>query len=174
MIGELARIGVAVLAVAACLAAGVAIRRRLLLRSGAVDVSLRRRPRRFGGGWALGVGRYTSAGLVWHRVFAFTLRPDAVLSRDDLEVAGQRVPRGAESWAVQSGALVVDCTHAGRPVQLAMDRDAVTGFLAWIESAPSGSGWDAGVGDGPVGRAGWRAGARVRRRGRGRGAGGVG
>ncbi len=61
-----------------------------------------------------------------------------MLSRRTLEVIGQRVPQGAESWAVQAGAVVVECRDGSGPVQLAMSAEALTGFQSWLESAPPG------------------------------------
>jgi hypothetical protein len=127
------------LAVVAFALAALAVRRRWLLGSGgAIDMSLRLRLGRVGRGWALGVGRYTGDDLLWFRVFALTLRPSRTLSRRGLEVVAQRVPQGAESWAVQSGAVIVECRDRRGPVHLAMSAEALTGFLSWLESAPPG------------------------------------
>jgi hypothetical protein len=127
------------LAVVAFALAALAVRRRWLLGSGgAIDMSLRLRFGRVGRGWALGVGRYTGDDLLWFRVFAATLRPARTLSRRGLQVVAQRAPLGAESWAVQSGAVIVECRDSHGPVQLAMSADALTGFLSWLESAPPG------------------------------------
>lgn len=117
----------------------LAVRRRVLLRpAGSIDMSLRTRFGRIGGGWALGVGRYTGDDLLWYRLFALTVKPARTLSRRELEVVGSRQPTGAESWAVQAGAVIVECQHDGGPVQVAMSAGAVTGFLSWLESAPPG------------------------------------
>jgi hypothetical protein len=127
------------LAVVAFALAALAVRRRWLLGSGgAIDMSLRLRFGRVGRGWALGVGRYTGDDLLWFRVFAVTLRPSRTLSRRGLQVVAQRAPQGAESWAVQSGAVIVECRDSNGPVQLAMSAEALTGFLSWLESAPPG------------------------------------
>lgn len=128
-----------VLAIVAFALAALAYRRRWLLGSGgAIDMSLRLRFGRVGRGWALGVGRYTGDDLLWFRVFAVTLRPSRTLSRRGLEVVAQRTPQGAESWAVQSGAVIVECRDSSGPVHLAMSAEALTGFLSWLESAPPG------------------------------------
>jgi hypothetical protein len=131
-------VAIALLAVALVLVV-LAVRRRFLLGSGgAIDMSVRLRFGRVGRGWALGVGRYAGDELIWHRVFALTLRPSRTFNRRRLEVVGQRPPQGAESWAVQAGAVVVECRDASGPVQIAMSAEAVTGFLSWLESAPPG------------------------------------
>lgn len=117
----------------------LAVRRRVLLRpAGAIDMSLRTRFGRIGGGWALGVGRYAGDDLLWYRLFAFSVKPSRTLARAGLEVLGQRLPTGAESWAVQAGAVIVECRDEAGPVQLAMSAGAVTGFLSWLEAAPPG------------------------------------
>jgi hypothetical protein len=127
------------LAVVALALAALAVRRRWLLgSSGAIDMSMRLRTGRSGRGWALGVGRYTGDDLLWFRVFALTPRPARTLSRRGLEVVAQRLPQGAESWAVQSGAVIVECRDRSGPVHLAMSAEALTGFLSWLESAPPG------------------------------------
>lgn len=129
----------AVLAVALLGLALLALRRRVLLRpAGAIDMSLRTRFGRIGGGWALGVGRYAGDDLLWYRLFAFSVKPSRTMSRAELEVLGRRQPTGAESWAVQAGAVIVECRDERGPVQLAMSAGAVTGFLSWLESAPPG------------------------------------
>jgi Protein of unknown function (DUF2550) len=117
----------------------LALRRRVLLRpAGSIDMSLRTRFGRIGGGWALGVGRYTGDDLHWYRLFALTVKPARTLSRRELQVIGRRDPSGAESWAVQAGAVIVECQDDSGPVQVAMSAGAVTGFLSWLESAPPG------------------------------------
>ena len=134
----LTAIAVAVGAVAGLLIL-LSLRRRMLLRApGAIDMSLRTRFGRMGGGWALGVGRYAGDDLVWYRLFALTVKPARTLSRRELEVVGRRLPTGAESWAVQAGAVIVECQDETGPVQVAMSAGAVTGFLSWLESAPPG------------------------------------
>jgi len=117
----------------------LALRRRVLLRpAGSIDMSLRTRFGRIGGGWALGVGRYTGDDLLWFRLFALSVKPSRTLSRRGLQVVGRRLPSGAESWAVQAGAVIVECLDAAGPVQVAMSAGAVTGFLSWLESVPPG------------------------------------
>ena len=76
----------------------LAVRRRVLLRpAGSIDMSMRTRFSRIGGGWALGVGRYTGDDLLWYRLFALTVKPARTLSRRELQVIDRRQPSGAES-----------------------------------------------------------------------------
>ena len=133
-------LAVAVAVALVCLVLGIlTVRRRMLLRPpGSIDMSLRTRIGPIGGGWALGVGRYAGDGLQWYRLFGFSVYPSRTLSRRELEVVGRREPSGAESWAVQAGAVIVECQDDSGPVQVAMSAGAVTGFLSWLESAPPG------------------------------------
>lgn len=115
------------------------VRRRVLLRgAGAVDMALRRRVGKTGGGWALGVGRFSGDQLEWFRAFSFAPRPSRQLARATLIVERQRKPEGAESWAVQPHAVVLECLSDSAPVQVAMTVDAMPGFLSWLESAAPG------------------------------------
>ena len=116
----------------------LALRRWVLLRRGAIDLSVRGRDGARGRGWVLGVARYTADDLHWFRVFSFLPRPARVFSRGALEVLGRRPPDAAESWAVQPGATILECRHAGEPVQLAMAGETLTGFLSWLEAQPPG------------------------------------
>ena len=118
----------------------LAVRRRALQRGGGtVEVSLRLTARRPGAGWVLGVGRFAGDELQWYRVFSLAPRPRRTLSRRSLSVCRQRPPEGPERYALLDGAVVVECRSDGGPVVLAMDRSAVTGFLAWLESRPPGA-----------------------------------
>lgn len=131
---------VAVLALLALAFVALAIRRRLLLRgSGTIDCSLRRRPGSMGRGWVLGVARYEGDVLKWYRVFSLSARPREVVSRRDLTVRQRRKPEGAEALAVSAGAVVVEIRAGRRKLELAMSEGALTGFLAWLESAPPGA-----------------------------------
>lgn len=133
-----------VLCCGAVILLGIALRRRYLLRGGgAVHMSLRaegRLPRR----WSMGVGRYGGDRLLWYRVLTLSPRPAHTLPRAELEVAGQHATRGTESWAVQAGSVIIECTIRGSRrarsdrVQIAMHSEAVTGFLSWLESSPPG------------------------------------
>lgn len=118
----------------------IALRRRLLERSGGtIELSLRLRTLTRGRGWVLGVGRFVGDDLEWYRVFSLALRPRRRLSRCDLTVTGRRDPAGGERRALLSGVVVMECASERGPVEVAMDRGAVTGFLAWLEARPPGA-----------------------------------
>jgi hypothetical protein len=115
-------------------------RRRLLAREGgAIELSLRIKDRRHGGGWVLGVGRYAGDDLQWFRVFSLSPRPRRTLSRRDLQVRTRRQPKGAEALALLKGVEVIELVSSAGPVDIALDSSALTGFLAWLEARPPGA-----------------------------------
>jgi hypothetical protein len=127
--------------VPALLLLAVAVRRRALQRSGGtIELSMRLSGSGPGRGWVNGVGRFADGGaLRWYRVFSLSPRPRRTLLRRELEVVGRRTPKESERRALHGGAVVLECRAAGKPVELALDSAAVTGFLAWLESRPPGA-----------------------------------
>jgi hypothetical protein len=119
-----------------------AVRRRLIQRPGGTfDCSARldaSAEPADGKGWIFGIARYNNDSVEWFRVFSYAPRPRRVLERSRIEVLERRTPAGQEELALLSGAVVLVCTHAGEPLELAMSEDALTGFLAWLEAAPPG------------------------------------
>lgn len=121
------------------LLAALFVRRLLIVRGGGtVEMSMRLYRRRRGRGWALGLVRFAGNRLLWYRMFSFAPRPNRVLSRQDLSVVGRREPSGKERLALMSESVVVECATRSGPVELAMGRAALTGFLSWLESAAPG------------------------------------
>ena len=115
----------------------VATRRRMLQRGGGgVELSLRRTPAAPGRGWSLGVGQFEGDELRWYRVFSLGVRPRRVLLRRELHVLQRRQPGKREALALLEGVVVMECATGSGTVELAMSPSAVTGFLAWLESAP--------------------------------------
>jgi hypothetical protein len=119
-------------------AIGLAIRRMLLDRGGGTVECGLRRP---GGSWRLGVAAYGKDELRWYDAVGVLLTPEEVLARQTLSVASRREVTPAEAPLLGRGMVVVSCTAGETPesVELAMAEDALTGFLAWLESAPPGS-----------------------------------
>jgi hypothetical protein len=118
----------------------VSVRRRVLSRAGgAIEMSLRLRPRSQGRGWVLGVGRFVGDDLQWFRVFSLSPRPRRTISRRDAVVRVRRTPKTPESLALLKGVEVLELTSAGGPVEIALDPSALTGFLAWLEARPPGA-----------------------------------
>jgi len=119
-------------------AIGLAVRRILLDRGGGTVECGLRRP---GGTWRLGVAAYEAGELRWYGAVGVLLTPEEVLSRRTLTVRSRREVYPAEAALLGQGKVVVSCTAGETPetVELAMAEDALTGFLAWLESAPPGS-----------------------------------
>ena len=139
-----------VLAVAALLALGLALRRMLLGRSGGtVECGLRASK---AGTWRLGLAAYRLDRLCWFSAFGLRLRPDEAFDRRSMNVLARRVAGQSEAVSLGRGTVVVECATgpavpAGaegplaaspRTVELAMSEEALTGFLSWLESAPPG------------------------------------
>jgi len=119
-------------------AAGLALRRMLLDRGGGTVECGLRRP---GGTWRLGVAAYGADELRWYDAVGVLLTPEEVLARRDLSVSTRREAYPAEAALLGQGMVVVSCSAGAVPetVELAMGEAALTGFLAWLESAPPGS-----------------------------------
>jgi hypothetical protein len=120
--------------------AAIAARRRALARpGGTVELSLRLDRGGRGGGWVLGVGRFEGDALHWYRVFSLAMRPRRTLTRRDLTVLSRREPTAGEHHGLVGSAIVMECATSAGPVDLAMGRSALTGFLAWLEATPPGA-----------------------------------
>jgi hypothetical protein len=127
--------GLAVLAVLALLAWW----RVRLVRQGGVEVAIRIRPDLASSRWHLGVGRYHGDEFVWYRATSLLSRPNAVVARNGLVIIQRRKPTGAEAYAMPRGSTVLRCRSRQTEFEIAMDADALTGFLSWLEAAPPGS-----------------------------------
>jgi hypothetical protein len=118
----------------------VSARRRVLSHSGgAIELSLRLKPRSQGRGWVLGVGRFVGDDLQWFRVFSLSPRPRRTISRREVAVQARRLPRGPESLALLKNVEIIELTSPGGLVEIALDGSALTGFLAWLEAQPPGA-----------------------------------
>lgn len=145
-------LGVVVAVLVAVLLAVLAlfVRRALLLRRvGTFPCSLRRARagRAAGSGWSYGLARYRGDRLEWFRLFSLSARPRRVLLRRELRIRFRREIEPAEVPSVPPSAMVVGCRlvpgnpredDAAADVELAMNRDAVTGFLSWVEATSPG------------------------------------
>lgn len=118
----------------------VYLRRVVLQRTGGTtEVSLQLNTLTHGRGWVLGLGRYEGDDLLWFRVFSLSPRPRRRLSRRDLQARTSRPPEGGEKRALIGQVTVVELTSDRGDVLLALDTNAVTGFLAWLEARPPGA-----------------------------------
>ncbi|MGY1745446.1 DUF2550 domain-containing protein [Blastococcus sp. SYSU D00695] len=111
------------------------LRRRFLL-SGLGAVTMWVRP---GGSsrWSVGVAWYGGDALLWYRGLSLSVRPQQRLCRAELEVLSRRAA-GRDDVALPDDVVVLACSTAAGPRDLAMDASTVTGFLSWVESAPRG------------------------------------
>ena len=121
-------------------ASGIAARRFLLERGGAtVECGLRLHGR----SWRLGVASYQLDEFRWYGIFGISMRPEQTFPRRDLAVVARRPPTEEEVTILGPGRIVAECQlgasgEAGT-VDLAVAESALTGLLAWLESAPPGS-----------------------------------
>ncbi|HEY9522230.1 MAG TPA: DUF2550 domain-containing protein [Thermopolyspora sp.] len=83
-----------------------------------------------GSHWRSGVARYVGGELHWYPFLTLRLRPRHAIARRGLAVSTRR--RLSKDVDGLDGYWAVDCGT----VSLAMSEDALTGFLAWLESAP--------------------------------------
>jgi len=132
-------VGVCLLAAVVLLFA-FACRRRWLSRDGGTfDCSLQLAEKDHGRGWALGVARYVGDDLQWFRVFSLALGPKLTVNRRRLKGVRTRRPIGNEPLITYAGHVIVDAELRDRTVHFAMTEEALTGVLAWMESAPPGT-----------------------------------
>ncbi|MFC0549947.1 DUF2550 domain-containing protein [Planotetraspora thailandica] len=98
------------------------------------------RVRRGNQGWRSGVARYVGGELHWIPFLGLRLRPRHAIARRGLTVSSRRRLTTGEGPA---GYWTVECSAERGPLFLAMSEDALTGFLAWLESAPPSAHLDA-------------------------------
>ena len=123
---------VAILAAALYIVVVAARKQQLLGRPGGIQLALRMGHE----GWKLGVGRYAGDDLLWYGAWRPGRRPNRALSRNSLEITGQRGRRANEA-ILPEGYTVVECRDGDETVSLCLSVGAVTGFLSWLEaSAP--------------------------------------
>ena len=118
-------------------AAGIAARRFLLERGGAtVECGLRQQGR----SWRLGVASSQLDEFRWYGIFGVSMRPEQTFPRRDLAVVARRPPTEEEVTILGPGRIVAECQlGASTTIDLALAESALTGLLAWLESAPPGS-----------------------------------
>jgi hypothetical protein len=111
------------------------------LRQGGTPAILRDVPAVGGHGWRHGVIRYRGEEARFYRLSSVRLWPDRRLTRRGLEVLSRRAPRGDEFDIMTEEVVVLELQDvSGTPArgyEIALDRGALTAFLAWVESRPS-------------------------------------
>ncbi len=132
-------LGLVVLVVVVLSISVIALRRSVLIRSGAIDVSWRRTLRPDGSGWVLGQGRYRGNELLLYRAFSPLPGSSRRLHRESLTLGARRGPVGTEPDLLPVGAVIVRCTDGGADIELALAEEALTGLRSWLESIPPAS-----------------------------------
>ncbi len=129
-------VGLALLLAVVVVAVCVAVRRWLLSRAGGVDLCWRMRPATDRTGWVFGQARYSERGLLLYRSFSPIPFPTRVVARDSLALGARRPLSGAEPDLLPVGSVVVGAILDGRPIELALAEDTLTGLRSWLESVP--------------------------------------
>lgn len=132
-------IGIGVLVLLAAVVVLFARRAMVTRYGGIIRLNVRVTTMLDGRGWSPGFGRFVKDELRWYRLFSFAIRPKRVLCREDLTVERRRLPEGQESLSMPADWVILRCTSHHAPVEIAMARSTVTGFLSWLEAAPPGA-----------------------------------
>lgn len=112
--------------------------RLAMLRRGGTAALVRVLPNNPGHGWRHGLIRYGDTSLVFFKLFSLRLGPDSRLSRSSVAVRDRRDPVGAEHDLMTNEIVILEVSDAGVSYEVALDRGALTAFLSWVESRPSG------------------------------------
>ena len=116
------------------------LRRRWLTRNGGTfEVSYRSRHAEPGGGWLLGVGRYSGDTLEWFRIFSLSPRPKRVWQRSTLTYVDRREPERREQLSLYPGHVIIRCETPSEVMELALGLSSLMGFQSWLEGAPPGA-----------------------------------
>ncbi len=115
-------------------------RRELIARGGGtIEVSFRLSTLVPGRGWSPGIAQFRGDEMRWYRVFSLSIRPSRTLTRRCLSVQRRRAPETIERLVLPADWVVLSCScDAQHPVEIAMARNTLTGFMSWIEAAPPG------------------------------------
>lgn len=109
-------------------------RQRFMLRApGTIPVAFRARTPR----WQYGVARFVAGELRWYRSLGLGTRPSRIVRRGDLTVLARRSPEPAEAGALPARAVIVECRDGAGDLSFAFSEGAYTGFVSWLESAPT-------------------------------------
>lgn len=131
-------IGVGVLILLAFLAI-LFVRRALMAGAGTIKLNLRVSTMLDGRGWSPGFGRFVGDELRFYRMFSLAIRPKRRLSRHGLVVESRRKPEGQELMSMPADWVILRCLSHQAPVEIAMAKSTVTGFMSWLEAAPPGA-----------------------------------
>ncbi|MEE2033117.1 DUF2550 domain-containing protein [Rhodococcus chondri] len=122
------------------LAASVAslLYRATKLRGGGTAAILRAMPNGDGSGWRHGIVRYGDNSLVFYKLSSLRPGPNTRLTRQGIEVVSRRGAEGGEHDIMTEDIVVLEIVDEESRYEIALDRGALTAFLSWVESRPSG------------------------------------
>jgi hypothetical protein len=112
--------------------------RLAVLRRGGTAAIMRVLPSEGGAGWRHGIIRYGDNTLVFFKRSSLRPGPDQRLGRPDVLVGDRRAPRDTEFDIMTPDIAVLELSDNGKKYEMALDRSALTAFLSWVESRPSG------------------------------------
>ncbi len=121
----------------ACVCA-VLVYRFMLIRNGGTQAVLRSKPLPGSQGWRHGLIRYREDELVFFKLSSVRLGPDLRLNRQGIEVGVRRSPVSVEVDIMTDDVRILELTESGQWYELALEPGALTAFLSWVESRPSG------------------------------------
>ncbi|MFF0815667.1 DUF2550 domain-containing protein [Rhodococcus sp. NPDC003318] len=112
--------------------------RLVVLRRGGTAAILRSLPAGHGQGWRHGIIRYGEESLVYFKLSSLRPGPDSRISRQSIELGARRSPADTEYDIMTDEIVIVEVHDGERTFEFALDRGAMTAFLSWVESRPSG------------------------------------
>lgn len=112
--------------------------RLTVLRRGGTAAIMRVLPSDGGSGWRHGIIRYGDDTLVFFKLSSLRPGPDYRLGRQDIHVEDRRAPRDTEFDIMTPDIAVLELSDSSKKYEMALDRSALTAFLSWVESRPSG------------------------------------
>ncbi|SEM29472.1 Protein of unknown function [Rhodococcus maanshanensis] len=109
-----------------------------VLRRGGTAAIVRATPAAAGQGWRHGVIRYGEEDLVFYKLSSLRPGPDSRISRQGIEVGDRRGPRDTEFDIMTDEIVILSVQDGDHGYEVALDSGALTAFLSWVESRPSG------------------------------------
>ena len=116
----------------------VSVYRLMVLRGGGTSAIIRTSPGKGSQGWRHGLIRYREDSLVFYKLSSLRIGPDVRLSRQGIVVTDRRSPQDSEFDIMTQEIVVLAVADGDRDLEVALDRGALTAFLSWVESRPSG------------------------------------
>lgn len=121
----------------ACVCA-LLVYRFVLIRHGGTQAVVRSKPLPGSQGWRHGLIRYREDELIFFKLSSLRFGPDLRLNRQGIDVGARRGPRTAEADIMTEDVRILELTDNGQWHELALEPGALTAFLSWVESRPSG------------------------------------